>query len=209
MSHLRARYFAVALVAVHTFAISAQTQRPPNTTFASNRQALVMPYLSEQDPQEPDPEKAALAALRRRKVPEASLPCSPAEAEWWERVRTASTKIQNHRGGGIENLMKLLQEGRDNSYKVPIPNRGITILQRAPPNYTEEARRQGISGSIAMVAELKSDATVGEVKVVEGLAAGLDESAIEAARSTVFLPAVKDGQFVTVRIPMTMTFSIR
>jgi TonB family protein len=82
-------------------------------------------------------------------------------------------------------------------------------LHKSPPEYSEEARRSNVSGGIALVVEFLQDGTVGEVKIVQGLGFGLDENAAEAARKTVFLPAVKDARFVSVRVPMTMSFSIR
>lgn len=36
----------------------------------------------------------------------------------------------------------------------------------------------------------------------------MDEKAAEAARKPIFLPAVKDGRFISVRLPMTMSFNV-
>jgi TonB family protein len=151
--------------------------------------------------------KRALDALRRKEVPEATLPCTPDEAKWWEEVRAASR--QAVRGGqAAEEFVRLIKRGRDRSYAAPIPDRGITILRRVPPRYTDEARRLKISGGIAMVVEFQRDGTIGEIKIVKGLGAGLDEKAADAARQIVFLPAVKDAQLVSTRLPMTMSFDI-
>jgi TonB family protein len=154
-----------------------------------------------------DPEKVAVEALRRREVPEATLPSTPAEAEWWERVRKESIKVQNSYDRGADKLVRLLKEGADNAYRVPIPDRGVTFLRRHPTRYSDEARQLKISGGMALVAEFLADGTVGEVKIVEGLPAGLNENAKEATKKTVFLPAVKDGEFVSSRLPMTMSFN--
>jgi TonB family protein len=160
---------------------------------------------SAQSAKEQNPEKTALDALHRREVPEATLACTPDEARWWEEVRAASA---NARRGEAEKFVQLLKQGQDNKYHVPIADRGITTLRRVPPRYTDEARRAKISGGIAMVVEFLKDGTIGEIKIVKGLGAGLDEKAADAARQIVFLPAVKDAQFVSARLPMTMSFDL-
>jgi TonB family protein len=81
-------------------------------------------------------------------------------------------------------------------------------LSRTIAGYTKAARRKQIRGSIALVVELRSDGFVGEVEVVEGLEPSLDQNAIEAAQRTVFLPRVKDREFVPFLMPMTMSFNI-
>jgi len=158
-----------------------------------------------QSAREQNPEKIALDALLRREVPAATFPCTPDEASWWEEVRAASAKA---RRGETEKFVQLLKQGQDNKYHVPIPDRGITTLRRVPPRYTDEARRAKISGGIAMVVEFLKDGTIGEIKIVKGLGSGLDEKAADAARQIIFLPAVKDAQFVSARLPMTMSFDL-
>lgn len=149
--------------------------------------------------------KQALDALRRKEVPEATLTCTPEEAKWWEEVRAASTQA---RRGDAEKFVQLLKQGQDNKYHVPIPDRGITTLRRVPPRYTDEARRLKVSGDVAMVVEFLKDGKIGEIEIVKGLGAGLDEKAADAVRQITFLPAVKDAQFVSARLPMTMSFDL-
>jgi TonB family protein len=164
---------------------------------------------TEQTPQDPArEEKMALAALRRQEIPEATLPCTPDELRWWDEIRALGNKVKKSRDKNGDKFLQLLKEGQEKSYQVPIPNRRPTFLRKSPPEYSEEARRKSLSGGIALVVEFLQDGTVGEVKVVQGLGSGLDEKAVEAARKTVFLPAVKDARFVSVRVPMTMSFSI-
>ena len=154
--------------------------------------------------------KAALRMLHSREVPEATLPCTPEEAKWWQDLRKAAKAVQDTRGGKKEKekFLGLLQEGQEKSYQPPTPDRGALVLSRAEPTYSEAARRKQIKGSIALVIELRWDGFVGEVDVVQGLEPGLDQNAIEAARRTVFLPRVKDRKFVSFQLPTTMSFDI-
>jgi TonB family protein len=163
---------------------------------------------SGQSPQDPErEEKAALAALRRQEIPEATLPCSPDEARWWEEIRSVGSNVKKSRDKDGDKFLRLLKEGQEKAFQAPIPNRGPTFLRRLPAQYTDAARQNKVNGGIAMVVEFLQDGTVGEVKIVQGLGFGLDENATEAARKAIFLPAVKDGRFVTMRLPMTMSFS--
>jgi TonB family protein len=172
-------------------------------------QKLGQGVASGQKPTNPDREaQIALAALRRPEIPEATLPSSPDEMRWWEEIQSVGTIVKKSRDKDGDKFLRLLKEGVQKSYRPPIPNRGPTFLRRVPPEYSEEARRNQISGGIALVVEFLSDGKVGEVTIVKGLGFGLDQSAAAAARKSVFLPAVKDRQFVTMCMPMTMSFNL-
>lgn len=156
-------------------------------------------------------EKMALDALRRREIPAATLPCTTDEAGWWSELRAAGEAVRSTMGGKKETkkFLGLLAEGREKSYQPPIPDRGVTVLRQVPFDSTAASREKNISGSMALVVELRPDGTVGEVKIVQGLGYGLDEKAAEAARQMIFLPAVKDRKFVSFRMPMTMSIATR
>jgi TonB family protein len=155
--------------------------------------------------------KIALEGLHRREIPEGTLPGTPDEAKWWSDLRSAGAAVRSTMGGKKETkkFLALLAEGRDKSYQPPIPDRGVTLLHQVPFESTEASRKKNISGSVALVVELRPDGTVGEVKVVQGLGYGLDEKAAEAARQMIFLPAVKDRKFVSYRMPLTMSVATR
>jgi TonB family protein len=153
----------------------------------------------------------ALNALRHREIPEATLPCTTEEREWWSKLRAAGEAVRKNMGSESDTrkFRKLLEQGQKEPYQPPIANRGATILHQVPFSSTAESRKKNISGSLALTVEMRADGTVGEVKIVQGLGHGLDESAMEAARQIVFLPAVKERKFVTVYMPMTMSLSSR
>lgn len=152
----------------------------------------------------------AVKALHTRDVPEASLPCSPDEAKWWNDLRMAAKAINPARAGKTETekLMRLIKEGVEKSYQIPVPDHYAIVLWRAAPQYTEEARYKKINGSVALAVELLPDGTVGEVKVAQGLDPSLDKMAIGSARKLIFLPAIKNRKFVSVWMPVTMSFNI-
>ncbi|HLL71911.1 MAG TPA: TonB family protein [Pyrinomonadaceae bacterium] len=76
------------------------------------------------------------------------------------------------------------------------------IVSKPEPLYTDEARNNGISGTVRLRMLLAFDGRVRHISVLQGLAGGLTEMAVNAARKIKFTPATKDGrpvsQFVTI-----------
>jgi TonB family protein len=68
------------------------------------------------------------------------------------------------------------------------------ITKKPQPDYTREARRNGIQGFVALKVLLSAGGKVSRIRVIKGLPAGLTENAIRAACKIQFKPAMKDGQ---------------
>jgi periplasmic protein TonB len=92
------------------------------------------------------------------------------------------------------------------------PGTGITppaIVHEVKPDYTEEGRRRHIEGDVVLEIIVRSDGSVGNVKLVQGLGAGLDQRAIEAVRQWRFSPAKRYGTPVDVIVEVAMEFKLR
>ncbi len=92
------------------------------------------------------------------------------------------------------------------------PGSGITppsLLREVKPDYTEEARRRGINGEVELEIVVRSDGTVGDVRLVRGLGAGLDQRAVDAVRQWRFSPARRSGTPVDVLVQIAVEFRIR
>ncbi|MEO6213513.1 MAG: energy transducer TonB [Vicinamibacterales bacterium] len=92
------------------------------------------------------------------------------------------------------------------------PGSGIaapTILREVKPEYTDDARKRGIEGDVVMEIVVRSDGTVGEVKVLQGLGGGLDRRAIDAVRQWRFSPAKRFGTPVDVMVEVAVEFKLR
>jgi TonB family protein len=141
-------------------------------------------------------------------IPEAKLPSSPEEQKWWDEIRRVGDDIRLRKGGdkAKKQFAELLKDGQAKSYVPPLEESRVIFLQKSMPRYTEEARRRHIGGNITLEVEFLADGTVGEIKPLGSLGAGLDESAIDAARKCTFLPAIKDRKFVASRMPVVMSF---
>ncbi|HVL66604.1 MAG TPA: energy transducer TonB, partial [Vicinamibacterales bacterium] len=92
------------------------------------------------------------------------------------------------------------------------PGSGITppeLLREVRPEYTEEARRRGITGDVVLEIVVRRDGSVGAVKVLQGLGGGLDQRAIDAVRQWRFAPARRHGTPVDVLVEVAVEFKLR
>jgi len=89
---------------------------------------------------------------------------------------------------------------------------GITapgLVREVKPDYTEEARRRGVEGDVILEIVVRSNGSVGDVKVVQGLGAGLDQRAADAVRQWRFSPARRFGTPVDVIVEVAVEFKLR
>jgi TonB family protein len=82
------------------------------------------------------------------------------------------------------------------------------ILSRPEPQYTEEARKNQVSGTVVLKAVFSSSGQVTNIRAVSGLPYGLTEKAIAAARMIRFSPAMKDGRAVSQYIQIEYNFNL-
>jgi periplasmic protein TonB len=92
------------------------------------------------------------------------------------------------------------------------PGSGIappTILREVKPDYTEEGRRRNVEGDVVLEIVVRRDGTVGDIKVLHGLGAGLDQRAVEAVRQWRFSPARRQTVAVDVVVEVAVEFKLR
>lgn len=92
------------------------------------------------------------------------------------------------------------------------PGAGIdppTLVREIRPNYTDEARRQSIEGDVLLEIVVRSDGSVGNVRVRRTLGAGLEQKAIDAVRQWKFTPARRQGAAVDVVVEVSVGFKLR
>lgn len=95
----------------------------------------------------------------------------------------------------------------DNVFASKEVTRKALVVARPEPRYTEPARKGNISGKIVIRAVLSSSGKVDRINVVTGIQ-GLTEQAVEAIRNIKFIPAVKDGMFVSQYITFEYHFRL-
>jgi len=92
--------------------------------------------------------------------------------------------------------------------ELPSPVGGIKSLQEKV-HYTEIARRAGVEGTVYIQAKINKNGDVVEAIVLKGLGAGLDEEALNAVKSTLFIPGKQRGRPVNVKMTIPVKFVLR
>ena len=82
------------------------------------------------------------------------------------------------------------------------------LLFKPEPQYTEEARRNQITGTVMLRVVFSSTGEVVQIRAVRTLPFGLTERAIAAARQIRFVPAVKGGRPVSVFMQLEYNFNL-
>lgn len=75
--------------------------------------------------------------------------------------------------------------------------RKAIVVMRPEPQYRDQARMSNATGKIVIRAVLSSSGQVDGIKIVESMPNGMTEGAVEALRNLKFIPAIKDGKFVS------------
>jgi TonB family protein len=102
-------------------------------------------------------------------------------------------------GGGFD--PNKIYSGRDVTQKA-------RILSKPEPQFTEEARKNQITGTVVLRAVFSSSGQVTNIRAVQGLPYGLTERAIAAARQIKFVPAIKEGHSVSMYMQLEYNFNL-
>ncbi len=92
------------------------------------------------------------------------------------------------------------------------PGSGIsppTLLREVRPAYTDEGRRRTVEGDVVLEIVVRRDGSVGSVRVLRALGAGLDQRAMDAVRQWRFGPALRAGTPVDVVVEVSVEFKLR
>jgi protein TonB len=92
------------------------------------------------------------------------------------------------------------------------PGSGIEpprVLHEVKAAYPEDARRRAIAGDVVLEIVVRRDGSVGDVRIVQGLAGGLSERAVQAVRQWQFEPARRLGVPVDVMVEVAVEFKLR
>jgi TonB family protein len=103
-------------------------------------------------------------------------------------------------GGGGGDYSKIFT-GKDVTTKA-------RLLSKPEPQYTEDARKNQITGTVVLKVVFASNGQVTNIRTVSGLPYGLTERAIAAARQIKFVPATKDGHQVSMWMQLEYNFNL-
>jgi TonB family protein len=103
-------------------------------------------------------------------------------------------------GGGGGDYSKIFT-GKDVTTKA-------RLISKPEPQYTEDARKNQITGTVVLKVVFASSGQVTNIRTVSGLPYGLTERAIAAARQIKFAPATKDGHQVSMWMQLEYNFNL-
>ena len=94
------------------------------------------------------------------------------------------------------------------------PGNGVTmprLLREVRPNYTTDAMRAKVQGTVLLECIVNTKGEVTDVKILRSLDAtfGLDQEAIKAAKQWRFTPGTRLGEPVSVIVAMELAFTLR
>jgi TonB family protein len=84
----------------------------------------------------------------------------------------------------------------------------LRLAMKPEPSYTEKARQKVVTGTVVLKCIFRSNGSVTDISTISGLRYGLTERAIDAARKIKFIPAMKDGKFVSVWMQLEYNFNL-
>ena len=83
-------------------------------------------------------------------------------------------------------------------------------VKQVRPEYPDAAKKNGRQGTVLVDCVVLPDGTVGETQVTRSsLDPTLDKAAIAALKQYRFNPGMKDGKPVSVKVPVSSTFTLR
>jgi len=96
----------------------------------------------------------------------------------------------------------------DRVFRVAEVTTRARVLSKPEPQYTEEARRDQISGTVILSVVFSRTGQVTNIRALQPLCCGLTEKAIAAARQIRFVPATREGNPVSVRMQLEYNFNL-
>jgi TonB family protein len=82
------------------------------------------------------------------------------------------------------------------------------VLLKPEPQYTEEARKNAVTGTVILSVVFSRDGQVTNIRAVQTLCCGLTEKAIAAAKLIRFEPATRNGRAVSTQMQLVYNFNL-
>jgi protein TonB len=83
---------------------------------------------------------------------------------------------------------------------------GPRVIHKVEPEYTEEARKAHIEGTVVLSATVDTDGVPEDIQVLRRLGKGLDESAYKCLQQWRFKPATSHGEPIAQKITVEVNF---
>ena len=83
------------------------------------------------------------------------------------------------------------------------------LLKEVKPQYTARAMQEKVQGEVLLECVVKTDGTVGDMKIVKSLDPDLDKAALDAAAQWLFEPGKRDDTPVNVLVTIALAFTLK
>lgn len=132
----------------------------------------------------------------------------------WKGIRTNEALDDSRVGTGsgvtfessvCKNIGKT--ETKKSTAKLP-RNSPLRLISKPQAKYPEEAKKNGVQGTVSLRVTFLKDGSIGEITVVKGINKEMDESAINAAKLIKFEPQRRGGKFMTITKTIEYNFAI-
>src|SRR5215203_1118466 len=87
-------------------------------------------------------------------------------------------------------------------------DRKALLVMKIEPSYTEDARQAQVTGTVILKAVFASNGSVTNLRIVSALPHGLTENAVQMTKRIKFIPAMKDGKFVSIWMQFEYNFNL-
>lgn len=84
----------------------------------------------------------------------------------------------------------------------------VRLIKKPEPSYTDRAKHEQVTGTVILKAVFSSAGQVTNIRIVHGLPFGMTQKAIEAAKKIKFIPAMKDGKYVSMWMQLEYNFNL-
>ena len=146
------------------------------------------------------PLRDALANLAKHQVAKTILDVSPEQTTHIDSARPSTDNNPDHPmsgagfGGG--------------AYRIGGGVSSPSVIFKVEPEYSEEARRAKLQGTVILFIVVDADGKPRDLKVIRPVGLGLDQKAIEAVKKWRFKPGMKDGNAVPVQCTIEVNFRL-
>jgi TonB family protein len=133
-------------------------------------------------------------------------------AEQWQKLKAGTANV-NYEGYSAPRIVPLgagqlltPREGSTAAYNVGNGVAPPVVILKVEPQYTEEARRAKLAGTVVLGVVVDPDGVARTMYVQHALGMGLDQKAMEAVQRWRFRPGMKDGKPVAVQATVEVNF---
>jgi len=108
----------------------------------------------------------------------------------------------------VSPLAAITQRANDPVFRVGHGVRAPSVLHKVDPEYSQEARKAKLQGTVLLSVVIGTDGAARDIKVVRNAGLGLDAKAVQAVQKWKFRPGTRDGQPVSVQATIEVNFRL-